>query len=202
MSLSFVARYFVTTHGHRLDVAPFDRERWRAANVSESVIDRAAEHHGRWGGLVLPPSLAYDGGPRCFAADLPTGADGADRFDAGHSRSALPYTFDIGPDGEFGLGCGRFVALHESVEGWIESLAFAHYAAIEAQKITKVREVDLDGFEPVEEVRGVADTWWRAGTTFVSIHGGLAEYYDQPEGRYARVHEGVGGLLSPRASRS
>jgi hypothetical protein len=202
--LSYVARYFITVHCHRVDVPPLDRERWRTAGVRESEIDRAAEHHERWGGLVLPPSLAYDGGPRWFAADLPTGADGADRFDAGQTRSALPYTFDIGPQGEFGLGCGRFTALHESVEGWIEAQALAYYAAVEAQKITVAADVDLSRFEPVDEVRGAADNWWCTETTLVSVHGGLAAYYDQPEARYARVYEDVSstGVLSLRATRS
>lgn len=202
-ALSYVARYFVTIHSRQVDVPPLDRERWRAAGVRESEIDRAAGFHERWGGLALPPSLAYDGGPRWFAADLPVGASGADRFDAGQTRSALPYTFDIGPNGEFGLGCGRFAALHESVEGWIESLALTYYATVEARKITVVDDVDLSGFEPVEEVRGVADNWWRTETTLISVHGGLATYYDQPEATPARVYEGIPttGMLSPRAIR-
>src|SRR5690348_3224833 len=44
-------------------------------------------------------------------------------FEAGLQRTAVPYSFMIGPAGEFGIHAQRWVPLHASIEGWVESLA-------------------------------------------------------------------------------
>lgn len=54
-------------------------------------------------------------------------------------------------------------ALHTTVEGWAESLALAYHAATWAKQITTVQDdeverIALDGYEPVPEVAGLADT--------------------------------------------
>ena len=51
----------------------------------------------------------------------------------------------------------------------MEALVLADHAGYWAKTITKIKdgaveELDLDGFEPVPEVQGLADTWWRART--------------------------------------
>ncbi|GID33399.1 hypothetical protein Abr02nite_83820 [Paractinoplanes brasiliensis] len=118
------------------------------SGIPAAEIDRTVAFQRRWGGLVLPPAPQYDGGPRYFQADTPDSspteaADGSPVpgwwFEAGPQRTAVPYSFMIGPTDEFGIHDGRrWVPLHASIEGWIESLALAHHAANWAKQITKV----------------------------------------------------------------
>lgn len=65
---------------------------------------------------------------------------------------------------EFGIDGDRWVPLHASIEGWIESVALAHHASNWSRQITTIRGDAIDGLplstlEPVTEVRGMADTW-------------------------------------------
>ncbi|MEU3645300.1 hypothetical protein AB0E59_18100 [Lentzea sp. NPDC034063] len=157
------------------------------------------EFDRRWGGLALPPALGYDGGPRWFAADEPTRSpDGRWRFDAGDPRSAVPYSFEIGPDGEFGLGTLGWVPLHTRVEGWIESLALEYHASSLAKRVAVAAEIDLTGFEPIPEVHGMANNWWRGDDQLVAVHSTISG------ASFVRIYDGVPdvGLLSPRAIRS
>ncbi|MFB9450132.1 hypothetical protein Dvina_28255 [Dactylosporangium vinaceum] len=149
----------------------------------------------RWGGLALPPAPAYDGGPRLFAADTPEPAGaGAWMFETGPQRTAVPYSFVIGPDDAFGLAAGAVVALHDSIEGWIESVALAHEVAGRARQITTLTGPEADavalaGLTPIPEVRGRADTWWwRDPDTLVAAYGGEAAALDFPAGRTVRVY--------------
>lgn len=92
-------------------------------------------------------------------------------------RTAVPYSFMIGPVGEFGIHAQRWVPLHAAIEGWVESLALAHHAAKWAKHITKVTgeavvTLGLDRFEPVAEVQGLADTWWRGADSLVAVYSG------------------------------
>ena len=96
-------------------------------------------------------------------------------FEAGLQRTALPYAFVIGPEGEFGIHAGTWVPLHGSIEGWVESVALADHARRCARTITTVtgeavEALRLDGFEPVLEVAGLADGWWRGADSLVAVY--------------------------------
>ncbi|MFI8190906.1 hypothetical protein ACIF8T_19185 [Streptomyces sp. NPDC085946] len=193
------ARGFVGVHGIRVDVRPVadHRQWWLDRDVPPAVIDRMAAFGERWGGLLLPPAPEYDGGPKYFEPDSPEGsASEGWWFEAGTQRTAVPYSFMIGPGGEFGIHADRWVPLHATVEGWVESLALAHHAAMWAERVTKVTgdDVDriaLDACEPVREVRGLADTWWRGTDSLVAIYSGEAECFSFPRGRTALVYSGL-----------
>ncbi len=48
-----------------------------------------------------------------------------------------------------------------------------------ARTITKIKgdaveQVDLDGFEPVPEVQGLAETWWRGKDSLIAVYRGEA----------------------------
>ena len=193
------ARYFVGVHGVQVEVRPFAelRPHWVTLDLPAEVIDRMATFHRRWGGLALPPAPHYDGGPRWFETDLPEQSDEGWWFEAGLQRTAVPYSFVIGPGGEFGISADRYVPLHASIEGWVESVALAHEAFLRAKQVTRYRgdEVDalrLDGFEPVPEVRGVADSWWRGPDALVAIYTGEASCLDHPPSRAAIRYSGIG----------
>jgi hypothetical protein len=174
------ARYFVALHGVRVDVLDVDEHRaqWLKLGIPAAEIDRAKAFQQRWGGIVLPPAPDYSGGPRFFYVDTPEGSSAEGWwFEAGLQRSAIPYSFMIGPTGEFGIHAKRWVPLHATIEGWVESLALADHAARWAKQITKltgdaVNDLELDEFEPVTEVRGLADTWWRGVDSLVAIYSG------------------------------
>ncbi|WP_405959392.1 hypothetical protein [Streptomyces sp. NBC_00868] len=149
-----------------------------------------------WGGLALPPSPHYDGGPRTLSGDVPEGPDPDWHFGAGDQRTALPYAFMIGPDGEFGLHAGDWAPLHASIEGWVEALALADHARRCARTTTTltgdaVDDLDLDGFEPVPEVAGLADTWWRGTDSLIAVYRGEAEIMNAPQCRTATIYAGL-----------
>ncbi|TDQ04967.1 hypothetical protein [Labedaea rhizosphaerae] len=192
------AQRFVGVHGVEVEVRPFaeDRQHWLALDVPAEVIDRMAAYHRRWGGLALPPAPHYDGGPRWFEPDLPERSDQGWAFEAGLPRTAVPYSFVIGPDGEFGIAAERYVPLYATIEGWVESVALAHEAFLDAEQVTKysgdeVDELQLDGFEPMPEVRGVADTWWRGPDSLVAICTGEAVCLDHSPSRAAIRYSGI-----------
>ncbi|MFF3918705.1 hypothetical protein ACFYZB_35655 [Streptomyces sp. NPDC001852] len=193
------ARSCVGTHGVRIDVRPVETHRrwWLERGIPAPVIDRMAAYQQRWGGLLLPPAARYDGGPRYLDPDSPEGSDSEGWwFEAGLQRTAVPYSFMIGPSGEFGIHAERWVPLHATVEGWVESLALAHHAAMWAQGITKVvgedvDRIERDGHEPVGEVRGLADTWWRGADSLVAVCTGEAEALSFPRGRTAVIYSGL-----------
>jgi hypothetical protein len=193
------ARSFVQVHGVKVDVRHVEEHRqwWLERDIPAAVIDRMAAYEERWGGLVLPPASRYDGGPRYLEADSPEGSESESWwFEAGMQRSAVPYRFTIGPSGEFGIHSGQWVPLHATVEGWVESLALTHHASMWAKQIIKVTgdEVDgiaLDGFEPVREVMGLADTWWRGADSLVAVYTGEAETLSFPQGRTAVIYSGL-----------
>ncbi len=49
----------------------------------------------------------------------------------------------------------------------------------------------LDGFEPVREVRGLADTWWRGTDSLVAVYTGEARALSFPRGRSAVIYSGL-----------
>ena len=201
------ARTFVGSHGVRAAVPDVEqyRTRWLELGIPEAEIDRAAGFQRRWGGLVLPPASEYEGGPLYFAVDTPDDLpaktpDGATVhgwwFEAGPQRSAVPYMYMIGPSGEFGIRARRWVPLHASVEGWIESLALACHATMWATQITKVAGemvdgLDLESLEPVAEVQGLTNTWWRSADSLVAVYGGESECAGAATFRTAWVYSGL-----------
>lgn len=197
--LSRRASTFLRMHGLRGEVpgGELSRDRWLEEGIPAEQIDRVSAYHQRWGGLILPPSPRYDGGPRIFVADTPERAPGGGWwFEAGVQRAALPYAFMIGPRDEFGIHGDRWVPLHESMDGWVESLALAHHVAHRAQKITRVTgsavdALQLEDYELVPEIAGLADTWWRGSDSLVSICTGTAECYAHARLRVGLIYSGL-----------
>ncbi|MFJ5231106.1 hypothetical protein ACIQBJ_14575 [Kitasatospora sp. NPDC088391] len=197
------ARSFVAVHGVRLPQPPPDRAWWREHGIPEPVVDRMAAYQQTWGGLVLPPANGYEGGPKPFCADVPEQDEEGWWFCAGDQRASVPFAFWIGPDDSFCLtGGARATPLYASVEGWVESLALAHHATRWARRTTKLSgteadALDLAGFEPVPEVQGRADTWWRGPDSLIEVHRGEYECFRPPGGgrhegaRTALVYEGL-----------
>ncbi|MEU9418455.1 hypothetical protein [Streptomyces sp. NPDC048272] len=189
------AQYFIGIHGHwtgRADIEQY-RARWMEHGVPGAQIDRVSAYEAVWGGLALPPSPHYDGGPRTLSGDVPEGPDPDWHFEAGLQRTALPYSFMIGPNGEFGLHAGDWVPLHSTVEGWVEAVALADHARRCARTTTTVTgdavdELDLKGFERVPEVAALADTWWRGPDSLIAIYRGEAEVMNAPQCRTATVY--------------
>jgi hypothetical protein len=204
LGLSPRARRFVTVHGVWLDVPPVQewRRRWEEAGIPLPVIERAERFQTRWGGLVLPPSPGSDdgdGGPRVLCLGSPErGDDFAEHgwwFEAGSQRTAVPYSYLIGPDGSFGLAGDTWVPLHASIEGWIESLALAYAARYAADTVTRVSGsavagLDLTEMQLVPETAGLANTWWLRNGLLIAIHNGEAELFSRPAYRTAYVHSG------------
>jgi hypothetical protein len=190
----------VRTHGVRLEPVALDdhRDRWLAAGIPGEQIDRVVAFEEKWGGIVLPPSPCYDGGPKYLDADCPGETSGVGWwFEVGAPRTALPYSFGIGPDDTFGIhDSGTWVPLHESIEGWIESLSLAHHASSRAASIRILRGpevdgLDLAGFEEVRAVRGVADRWWRGTDSLVAVYRGESELFAHPASAAAHVYSGL-----------
>lgn len=52
-------------------------------------------------------------------------------------------------------------------------------------------ELDLDGFEPVPEVQGLADTWWRGKDSLIAVYRGEASGFDAPHCLRAHIYGGL-----------
>ncbi|MFD0856480.1 hypothetical protein ACFQ07_29850 [Actinomadura adrarensis] len=197
--LSRRARSFVRVHGLRVGSLAVEdyRSEWLERGIPSAEIDRVAAFGERWGGLALPPSPRYNGGPRFFTPDTPeTDPSGGWWFEAGEQRASVPYGFMIGPDGEFGVHADRWVPLHATVEGWVESLSLTYHARLWAKSITKlvhdeVETIDLTGYVEVPEVVGLADSWWRGPDSLVAIYRGEAECLAFPAARTAYIYSGL-----------
>ncbi|MFJ7157165.1 hypothetical protein ACIQUQ_19745 [Streptomyces sp. NPDC101118] len=198
------ARAFIGRHGVRGAARPVEdhRQWWLERDVPAAVVDRMAAFQARWGGLLLPPVPQYDGGPRHLDPDSPEQDPAGWWFEAGTQRTAVPYAFLVGPSGEFGIQGDEWAPLHATVEGWVESLALAHDASQRAKQITRlvgddvdgidgIDGIDLSGHEPVREVRGLADTWWRGPDSLVCVYSGEATAMAFPRGRVALVCSGL-----------
>lgn len=199
--LSHAAQGFVRSHGVRLDPAALEdyRERWLAAGIPGDQIDRVVAFERTWGRIVLPPAPHYDGGPRYLCADVPEEVPGVGwLFEAGAQRTAVPYTFEIGPDDAFGIHMsGRWAQLHASIEGWIEALSLAHHAASHASSIRILRgpaadDLDLTGYEEIRAVRGLADSWWRGPDSLIAVYRGESMLFESPAWTRAHVYAGIG----------
>ncbi|WP_406514613.1 hypothetical protein [Streptomyces sp. NBC_00499] len=197
--LSRRAQRFVQVHGlsfPRLALQPY-RDQWLQQGIPGAQIDRVADFQNGWGGLALPPAPAYEGGPRILNADTPEGSTAQGWwFSAGDGRVSMAYEFAIGPGGEFGLLADRWTPLHANIHGWVESLALAHHAALWARNITKITgeavdALDLDAYEPVPEVQGITDNWWRGTDTLVAVYRGEADCLAAPQCLMAHVYRGL-----------
>ncbi|MGX1955221.1 hypothetical protein ACWIGY_33580 [Streptomyces anulatus] len=173
------------------------RERWIEHGIPEVEIDRAAAFQDRWGGLALPPAPFYEGGPRILDADCPEGsaAEGWS-FPAGDCRVSMAYGFVIGSDGAFGIDAYHWTPLHASTDGWVESLALAAHAGRWARTVTRIKgkaveSLDLADFDPVPEVQGVTDTWWRGKASLIALYRGEAVGMDAPQCLEAHVYGGL-----------
>ncbi|MGK4590989.1 hypothetical protein [Amycolatopsis sp. w19] len=130
-------------------------------------------------------------------ADMPQGSDSEGWwFSAGDERVSMAYEFMIGPEGEFGIRAERWTPLHAGIDGWVESLALAHHAASWAKSITKIAgeavdALDLEEYEPVPEVQGVTDNWWRGAETLIAVYRGEADCLTAPQCRTAHVYSGL-----------
>ncbi|MGW5580826.1 hypothetical protein [Micromonospora chokoriensis] len=175
-----------------------EEQHWLNHGIPDAVVDRMAAFEATWGGLLLPPAPHYEGGPKVFRSDNPEVDSAGDWwFDAGDQRASVPYGFFISPRGEFGIEDGRRrVVLHESVAGWVESLALVYRAGRWASEITTVRgtavdRLDLSDLQPFPEVAGAADTWWRSGEKVIATYRGRAHLFNDPELQVATVYDGI-----------
>jgi hypothetical protein len=196
-----MAASFLRIHAVRVERLPVEqnRARWLDLGIPAGVIDRAAEFQARWGGLVLPPAPCYEGGPLALSADTPEGSpEKGWWFWAGDQRCSVPFSFLVGPDGEFGIRGIRWAPLHASVEGWIESVALAYHASRRARQVTRlsgsaVDDLDLGAMEPVPLVAGMADTWWRGPDSLVAVYRGEAGSFGRPGLVRAHLYHGLPG---------
>ena len=197
--LSSRARRFVEVHGVRVPAGDIRRHRdgWIRHGIPAREIDRAAAFQDRWGGLALPPAPFYEGGPQVLDADRPEGSDAEGWwFPAGTGRVSMAYGFLIGPDGAFGIDDGDWAPLHATTDGWVESLTLAAHARLWATTVTRVTgpavdSLDLAGYEPVPEVQGLTDTWWRGTDTLVAVYRGEAVALDAPQCLEAHIYAGL-----------
>ena len=86
------------------------------------------------------------------------------------------------PDDEFGIYGTTWTPLHSSIEGWVESVALAHHAALWAKTITRLHGADVDaldlsGFEQVPEVQGLSDTWCKHRGSYIAIFRGESQAF-------------------------
>ncbi|MFI0036308.1 hypothetical protein ACH4NS_12630 [Streptomyces mutabilis] len=202
--LSRRAQRFIETEGIRVRRQGIRRHRdaWIEHGIPVAEIERATAFQDRWGGLALPPAPFYEGGPRVLDAGCPEemSAEGWS-FPAGDCRVSMAYSFVIGPDGAFGIAADRWTPLHASTEGWVESLALAAHARRWATTVTRITRktvdaLDLGDFEPVPEVQGVTDSWWRGKDSLIAVYRGEAVGLGAPQCLEAHIYRGLdeGGL--------
>ncbi|NJP66117.1 hypothetical protein [Streptomyces spiramenti] len=198
--LSRRAQWFIETAGIRVrrhDLR-LHHDAWIEHGVPAAEIERATAFQDRWGGLALPPSAFYEGGPRILDADCPEETPGGGwSFPAGDCRASMAYSFEIGPDGAFGINAHRWTPLHASADGWVESLALAAHARRLAATVTRVTREDVDtldlrAFDPVPEVEGATDSWWRGKDSLIAVYRGEAVGLDAPQCLEAHIYEGLG----------
>lgn len=86
----------------------------------------------------------------------------------------------------------------------MESLALADHAGYWAKSVSKisgdaVEALDLSGHEPIPEVQGLTDTWWRGEDSLVAIYNGDAVGLAVPRCRRAHIYGGLDEWASPAA---
>ncbi|MFE0723534.1 hypothetical protein ACFW4O_11455 [Streptomyces mutabilis] len=197
--LSRRAQRFIETEGIRVRRQNIRRHRdtWIEHGIPAAEIERATAFQVRWGGLALPPAPFYEGGPRILDAGCPeeTSAQGWS-FPAGDCRVSMAYSFVVGPDGAFGIAADRWTPLHASTEGWVESLALAAHARRWATTVTRITRKSVDALnlgelEPVPEVQGVTDSWWRGKDSLIAVYRGEAVGLGAPQCLEAHIYGGL-----------
>lgn len=195
--LSPCARRFVQTHGVRVPSSSVEwhLDHWTALGRPEAAIERLLAHQERWGGLALPPSDDYEGGPYDLDADDPD----AELFTVGRPRASVPFAFAVDRQGRFGL-CAEglpWVPLHSSVTGYVESLALTYHARHRAQTVRRLIGAQAEKLiaelagPPVAEVAGLADNWWRTDNGYVWVATGEDRLFGGPSRALAVLYEGV-----------
>lgn len=186
--LSPRARRFVQANGVRTSTWPVERHRrhWTDLGRPPAAIDQLIAHQQRWGGLVLPPAAAYEGGPLDLDADDPDHDDDGLVFTVGRPRYAVPYTFAVDEGGRFGI-CGSdypWVPLHACIDGWVESLALTYTARETARLVRRIVGGGADdlltsmaGHPPIAAVAGLADNWWQLPDGLLSITRGESLFF-------------------------
>ncbi|MFC7762399.1 hypothetical protein ACFQY4_33470 [Catellatospora bangladeshensis] len=198
--LSPRARAYLAAHGvrHQVWTADQHRRHWHRQGRPDAAIEPLAEFQMRWGGLALPPTAEYDGGPRLLDAAALTEHDG---FAAGPARGANAYTFRVDGQGRFGIhGGDAWVPLHGSVDGWVEAAALGHLAAALPADVGLATGPRVDelperyGLRRVREVDGLADEWWHGDRTLLAVHRGEARLFGNPAYQTAYLYTGIDDL--------
>lgn len=198
------ARAYLAAYGVRREVWSPEQHRrhWHRYRRPAAAIEHLAAFQGRWGGLELPPTPEYEGGPHVLDADDPTVEEGRGAcFTAGRPRSVSAYGFMVDGDGRFGIVADdTWVPLHGSVEGWVESIALRHLADGLPAEVALATGARLDGLperlrlSPMTEVAGAADGWWRGVDSLLAIYRGEALLFGNPQYQTAYLYTGVDGL--------
>ncbi|MFG2522449.1 hypothetical protein [Streptomyces sp. NPDC048527] len=91
--------------------------------------------------------------------------------------------------------------LHVGTDEEVEPLALAHHARQWAKTTTKIKgdaveASDLDGYEPVAKVQGLAGTWWRGRGSLIAIYRDEAVGLTAPRCREAHICGGLDAMGS------
>ncbi|MEV0456242.1 hypothetical protein [Catellatospora methionotrophica] len=192
------ARAYLTAYAVRRAVWSPEQHRrhWHRSGLPDAAIAQLAAFQGRWGGLELPPTPEYEGGPLVLDAADPAVTDAlGPHFEAGKPRQTMAYRFTVDGTGRFGiLAQGSWVALHASTEGWVESAALRRLADSLPAEVRMATGPKIDGLpdryglRPLPEVAGLADGWWRGKDTLLAIYRGEARLFGNPQYQTAYLY--------------
>ncbi|GIF99988.1 hypothetical protein [Catellatospora citrea] len=198
------ARAYLTAHAIRRETWSVEQHRrhWHRYGRPADAVEHLAAYQGRWGGLELPPTPEYEGGPQVLDADDPSVEDGLGPcFEAGSTRCSTAYRFMVDGAGRFGIVAeDSWVPLHGSVEGWVEAAALRQLAdglPAEVRMATGARIDGLPeryGLRPVPEVAGVTDGWWRGKDSLLAIYRGEARLFGNLQYQTAYLYLGIDDL--------
>ncbi|MEU8080115.1 hypothetical protein AB0B31_32260 [Catellatospora citrea] len=198
------ARAYLAAHAVRREVWTPEQHRrhWHRSGRPDDAIEHLAAYQSRWGGLELPPTPEYEGGPRVLDADGLAVADApGPRFEAGKPRQSVAYAFMVDGAGSFGIVAeGAWVPLHGSVEGWVEAAALRHLADGLPAEVRMAAGARIDGLperyglRPLPEVAGVADGWWRGKDSLLAIYRGEARLFGNLQYQTAYLYLGIDDL--------
>ncbi|MCX4704136.1 hypothetical protein OG726_37145 [Streptomyces sp. NBC_01373] len=82
-----------------------------------------------------------------------------------------------------GVEHGRRLALAAHVRRWATTVTRVTRKAADA--------LDLGEFEPVPEVQGVTDSWWRGKDSLIAVYRGEAVGLDAPQCLEAHIYGGL-----------
>ncbi|MFE3525331.1 hypothetical protein ACFXOD_27615 [Streptomyces sp. NPDC059161] len=91
-------------------------------------------------------------------------------------------------------GLGDRIGRNASIDGWVESRVLAHHATLWAENITRITgdavgALDLAEYQPVPEVPGITDNWWRGTPSLLSIEA-KPNASQRPQCRAAHIYGG------------